>query len=645
MPEIIDLLSSPINSPQKSKQTKAPRSRVEVPSENIFDISSDVLSSSSFPDDLDFLSAQPKKKRRLSPPEPKPTKSKESCKYSFLSSDGLNDILNTENTSISKTTIIATTTNVEDVSSDPITFPSSAPEPRTVRRATKAAFIDVEVEDLNEEDVFSLSQPIAPTRAPLSERTANLPANITGPGKGGGRYEATAYTASTETKIIPTATSKATKRSTIEDNITSSPPKRRRKLAKDKDACTTDRAAAKARKEKEKEAEKERKRLAKEEKAREKQLAADIAEVNKSKTDKKNSTPEMIVDMARSLEGTSVGNQILEHMKILGVDTTFFDEQLDLSKPTEVGTRKGNLVRWRRKLKAKYNEAVGHWEPIPVEKVEIEKHVLLHVTAREFFEICALGLSLNQELATQEKAMTKNLDAHVASLRSQYKECKLIYLIEGLSSFLRKNKTAKNRAYTAAVRSQMTDDDHGHPPASSQPRRKKNNQKPTTPVIDLSSINEDLTETLLLHLQLHAKILIHQSASASLSAEWIKSFTEHISTIPYRHLRMSANDAVGFCMDVGQVKTGDDRMDTYVKMLQEVQRVTPSMAYGIANEFDTVGKLVKAFREEGPLVLQNIRKSANRDGAVSERVLGQAVSRRLSKVWLGKEEGSTDGIA
>lgn len=295
-------------------------------------------------------------------------------------------------------------------------------------------------------------------------------------------------------------------------------------------------------------------------------------------------------------------------------------------------------------MKARYNEEVGHWEPVPLEKTETEKHILLHMTAQEFFEICASGLSPNQELATQEKAMTMNLDAHVAGLRGQYKECKPIYLIEGLSSFLRKNKTAENRAYSAAIRSQMADNEQAHPPASSQPRRKKRNKNPTTPVMDLSFINEDLAETLLLHLQVHAKILIHQSATPSLSAEWIRSFTEHISTIPYRHLRMTANDAVGFCMDVGQVKTGDDRTDTYVKMLQEVQRVTPSMAYGIANDFDTVGKLVRAFREEGPLVLQNIRKSANRDGAVSERVLGQAVSKRLCKVWLGREAGSTDGI-
>ncbi len=646
MPEVIDLLSSPINNPQNNKQTKATRSRVEVFSDSILDLGSDILDLPSIPDDLDFLSPHSKKKRRLDPRKPQPNKSKEFHKYEFLSSGSLNDILGTEITSISKTTIVPTTTNVVDLLSDPITFSSSAPEPRTVRRATKSTFIDLEAENFNEEDGFSLSQPLAPRRAQLSERTANLLANITGPGKGGGKCEAPAHAARTKATIIPIANSKTTRRSNIEDDISmSSPPEPVRKPAKDRNACAADRTAARARKKEEKEVEKERKRHAKEEKAREKQLAADIAEVNKSKSDKKNSTPEMIVDMARSLEGTSVGNQILEHMKILGVDTTFFDEQLDLSGSTVADTRKGNVVRWRRKLRAKYNVEIGQWEPIPAQKIEVEKHLLLHITAQEFFEICASGLSLNQEPATQEKAMTKNLDAHVASLRGQYTECKPIYLIEGLSSFLRKNKTAKNRAYTAAVRSQMADDEQAHPPASSQPRRKKSNRPATSPVMDLSSIKEDLSESLLLHLQLHARILIHQSATPSLSAEWIKSFTEHISTIPYRHLRMTANDAVGFCMDVGQVKTGDDRMDTYVKMLQEVQRVTPSMAYGIANDFDTVGKLVRAFRQEGPLVLQNTRKSANRDGAVSERVLGQAVSKRLCKIWLGREEASTDGIA
>ena len=339
-------------------------------------------------------------------------------------------------------------------------------------------------------------------------------------------------------------------------------------------------------------------------------------------------------------------------MKILGVETTFFDEQFELNGHTGTVNRRANVVRWRRKVKAKYNEDVGHWLPTPVEEIETEKHILVHLTARDFLEIAASGLPLNQEPATRDKAMMGNLDAQVGALRRQYRECKPIYLIEGLSAFVRKNKNAKNRAYTAAVRSQIaagSDQSVPAAPGSNPSRRKKKNtgyHHSATSPIDLSFVDEDMTESLLLHLQLHhTPILIHQSANPSVSAEWIRTFTEHISTIPYRHVRLGLNDAVGFCMDVGQVKTGDDRLDTYVKMLQEVQRLTPAMAYGIANRYDTLGKLIRAFRRDGPLVLQHIKKSANRDGAASDRALGPAVSKRLYKVCMGTDPASMDGIA
>ena len=649
MTEVIDLCSSPVYHPPDTKQTVTAPARPKLPSAPSFPVLSDDFNFSSSTDDLDFLSTQPKKKRRLSPPDPKPKQAKSSHNLSFLSSDNLDDIIAAECTSIAKTTGVGTTTNVHELASDPITFSSSAPEPRTIRRKAQINIIDLEADQVGDDDTFSLSQPLRPTKAHLSKRTANLLANITGPRKTCSKYESVAHTAKSKTVVASGAAPRTIKFPTNEDDIFApSPPKPRvkpsRAPAKDKDVREVERAVTKAEKEQEREAERERKRLAKEEKTREKQLAADIAEVNKSKSDKKTSTPEMIVDMARSLEGTSVGNQILEYMKILGVETTFSDDPLDLSVSTNVPNQKGNSIRWRRKVKARYNEEFGHWEPLPVETVETEKHILLHMTAREFFEIAAAGSSPNHEPAAQEKAMTKNLDAHVTALTRRYQDCKPIFLIEGLSTFLRKNKTAENRAYTAAVRSQMTNNDPNLPPPSSQPRRRtKNNLPPTNP--DLSTITPDLSETLLLHLQLHHQILLHHTPHPSLSATWIKHFTEHISTIPARHQRMASNDTVGFCMDAGQVRTGLDRTDTYVRMLQEVQRVTPSMAYGIANEFATVGELVRGFRTEGPALLAQIRKSVNRDGAVSERVLGLMVSRRLAKVWLGREEGSVDGIA
>jgi crossover junction endonuclease EME1 len=97
-----------------------------------------------------------------------------------------------------------------------------------------------------------------------------------------------------------------------------------------------------------------------------------------------------------------------------------------------------------------------------------------------------------------------------------------------------------------------------------------------------------------------------------------------------------------FCMDSGQVKTGDDASDTFVKMLQEIVRVTAPVAYGIASEYPSVQALIKGFREKGPLALQGLRKSANKNGALSDRDVGQAISRRVYKIFMGQDAGSTD---
>lgn len=473
MPDVIDLLSSPAITPRKPNRRTTTRVSIKSSIADVFSIDFDDFDLSSPPAKPELPSAQPKKKQRLSPPDPKCSETKYSQKLSFLFSDDYDGAFGEEKTADLETVAVTTTTSVEELRSDPITFSSSAPEPRTVQRAAKSIIIDLEADNSDDEDVLSLSQPPAPARTHLSERTANLLANIAG--RGNSKYKSTtenvkhsATTSSTgPSKRAKTMTTTTKKPANDDEIFSSSPPKPKEKTSKaptkDKDVRDAERAATKAKKEEEKEAEKERKRLAKEEKAREKQRAADIAEVNKSKTDKKNSTPEMVVDMARSLEGTSVGNQVLEYMKILGVETTFFDDHLDLSEFDGTFNLSGNLVRWRRKVKAQYNEDIGHWEPIPIEKIEMEKHLLIHMTAQEFLEVAASGLSPNEDLATQEKNMTKNLDHHVTSLRTRYPNCIPIYLIEGLTTFLRKNKNAQNRAYAAAVRSQLPPPPHSTP--------------------------------------------------------------------------------------------------------------------------------------------------------------------------------------
>ena len=55
------------------------------------------------------------------------------------------------------------------------------------------------------------------------------------------------------------------------------------------------------------------------------------------------------------------------------------------------------------------------------------------------------------------------------------------------------------------------------------------------------------------------------------------------------------------------MKTGEDKDDTFVKMLQEVVRVTPPIAYGIASEYPNVISLAKAFRKHGPSALEDLQ--------------------------------------
>ncbi len=648
MPVVIDLLSSPLNSPPKVRHNASQHSASTTLAKDMFHFSSDDFELSRLSGDLDFPIAQPTKKRRLSPDENDIATPSEPRKPQVITLSDDDDLLPFNAPAATASRSATATYGLDALVSDPIGFSSSAPE---VRKTGHGRATILDLSDGLPEDIlsFSLSQPAATNtkgRNHLSERTTNLLSTL---------HDKSTDVAgkSRNHKSVMTTTGrslggKPVNVFTLLEDISSSPPVRqsaRPPKHRDpaNDARAVERAATKAAKDRKKEEEKERKRLAKEQKAKEKQEAAHIAEVNKSKTDKKVSVTEMIVNLSENLQGKNVGNQVLEYMKHLEVETSFFEDDLDDVQDRQGNEPFGNLVKWRRKVEARYSEDAGHWEPLATTTIEEEKHILVHLTASDFAALASSRTGSNHEDGVRsQEAMTKNIDAHVSYLRKTHKGCKPIYLIEGLESFLRKGKTAKNRAYNAAVRSQIPPSNPAAPPPSSQARRKK--KAISSP--DYSFIDTDLAESLLLHLQIRHSVLIQQTTSPSDTASWIRTFTEHISTIPYRLQRQSLNDAgAAFCMDVGQVKTGDSPLDTYVKMLQEVTRVTPAMAYGIADLYPSVRELVKAFREEGQLVLEDVRKGANRDGAVTDSRLGPAVSRRLYKVFMGRDEWSMDGIA
>ncbi|KAL2755380.1 hypothetical protein ACRALDRAFT_1082362 [Sodiomyces alcalophilus JCM 7366] len=386
----------------------------------------------------------------------------------------------------------------------------------------------------------------------------------------------------------------------------------------DKESRAAEREAKAAERERERERKKREKEAAKEQKARDKERAAAVAEVNKVRTDKKVSTPEMIVDMPSSLSDT-LALQAKTLLRDLDVETTTCQSPVD------------NVITWRRKVKSRFNDDLALWEPCQL-RIEPEKHALAILTAEEF-----VAMALGSDGA--------DLDAHVASVKRHFADHQLLYLIEGLGPWMRKNRNLRNRQFVSAVRAQdasgansTAQEDESAGTSHGQGRRRRKNPPPRKEYVD-----EDTIEDALLQLQVLHGVLIHHTAAGVETAQWLAIFTQHISTVPYRKQREAANaNGAGFCMETGQVRTGEDARDTYAKLLQEIVRVTAPIAYGITAEYGTVGRLVKGLEEQGPLALEGCPRSGNREGLPSDRAIGQAISRRIYKVFTGTDETSTD---
>ncbi|KAF9893229.1 hypothetical protein FE257_011652 [Aspergillus nanangensis] len=468
---------------------------------------------------------------------------------------------------------------------------------------------DIIPPDLNELLAMSENAREVDSRPGFSSRTAHLLANLESHDsiRSGGKAPTTSHAIDKESDDDVASVDKRPSRKTTKSTTV------------DKQAKAKEKEAAKARRDHERQLEKERKQKLKEEKARdkarEKQHLADLSEANRRKIDKKDSTHEMILDLAKSFEGTTVGSQTVEHMNNIIVEHSFFESPIS------------SVVKWRRKVKARFNESLGYWEPCPLH-IQKEDHVLILLLAQDFVD-----------MAICTDPSTTDLTTHVQMLKSAFPNCKPIYLIEGLVAWMRKNHNSRNRAFRAEVRRQF--EESQDPPTSTQlPARKRTtasaNKPETTPPVD-----DDTIEDALLDLQVTHSCLIHHTSTSAESAEWIKNFTEHVSTVPYRHERMEGNDSA-FCMDGGQVKSGENKTDTYVKMLQEVNRVTASMAYGIAESYPSVVDLVQGMRRTGPGMLENVKKSTNKNGTLADARIGPAASKRLYKVFMGSNPASTD---
>lgn len=406
---------------------------------------------------------------------------------------------------------------LQDSDSAPLRGFRSAVEPTTL--------ITDDSDDSFPEDVIHGRVPQTKQRPLLSERTVALLESLDKPTKpkkvksvgqkskektAEGRKSDSLCSRSEETDLEGTPKPKVAKSSTTAKLTNAEKAARAEERENTRNANKAKKAKEKEeeqeRKRLSKEEEQERKRLLKEEKAREKQKDAALAEVNKSKLDKKVTGPEMIVDLPASIDGQGVDTQIREFLKNLQIQATSYQSPLP------------NIIKWRRKVKSRYSEEKGHWEPVQPMEIENEKHVMCLMSAHEFVALASAD-SLLQNARTVE--------AHAAKFKSEFNSCKPIYLIEGWNLWMRKNKVTLNRAYQAAVLNQ-TDSLESSAPEGSQNFNSKR-KKPAQEYVDT-----DMIEDAMLRLQVMNGCLVHHTATQVETAEWVANFTQHISTIPSR---------------------------------------------------------------------------------------------------------------
>ena len=242
-----------------------------------------------------------------------------------------------------------------------------------------------------------------------------------------------------------------------------------------------------------KKVEKEQKQQERDLKAQERQKAADLAEVNKARVNRNVTTPEMIVYLPASIEGKSLDNQVRELMRRANAEVRMFESTVP------------GIVKWQQQVTRDFDEELSHW--VRAERVDDCKFILCLLSGGQF---CNLASGVNDEGET--------IETHLAKVRNAWPDCQIIYCIEGLEAWIRRSKTAQNRAYQAAVR-RMEEQE----PTQSRRRKQANVQ-----------VDEEAVEEALLELQVAHKCRIQQTLTAVETAEYILSFTQQISLIRHR---------------------------------------------------------------------------------------------------------------
>nr|CAG8495675.1 2238_t:CDS:2 [Entrophospora candida] len=345
--------------------------------------------------------------------------------------------------------------------------------------------------------------------------------------------------------------------------------------------------------------ERQRKKL---EKKAEKQRVKQIQQINKKKFEKFDMTRELIADIEASLMEGTFGSLIQSNLesKFITINTI----QHNISK----------IIKWRRKVSAEWDDELDAFMPVP-EKIHDDVYLMVYLPISE------LGKIIGQN----------SMKDYLQNLKNAFTNKKLIILIEGFEEYCRKKRLHHNRNFTNAVRAKINENQEEDQETNETQKHKKkqpannNNLGP-----DPEKIEEEL-----IWLQIIGKCSIVHTKDISDTVETIGLFSVDISTIPYKN----RNGNLNFLIE-GQIRTGVDAGDTWLRMLQEIQFVAPSVAKGIVNKYPTIKSLYYAYKrckdkEEAEKLLTSIEISGIWLGQRG-RYINKSISKRVYEILMGR---------
>ncbi|CDZ96279.1 EME1, MMS4 [Phaffia rhodozyma] len=343
--------------------------------------------------------------------------------------------------------------------------------------------------------------------------------------------------------------------------------------------------------------------------------------VNKLRTDKTEAFRELLVELSAPSQNSSSS---IHHL-IPELEQAIIERHSSLSF---FPFQRANVIRFRRRLRARYDELLKRFLPLEAEEIVPETTALIYLSTPEL-----VSLVREDDLLDLPRELRKELGL---GIKAQVMIC-----VQGFNGWARKYRNRENREFAAMIRGRLE-----APPDEMTGRRtgragRKTNRVGTA--TEVTDVTPEMIEKALVRLQIAESCFLMHSETDSQMLEGIISTVGDVAIRPYKLIEKTH---LSFHPDKS-FRRGSSFGDTYRKMLEQIPRVTPATSSAVVEEYPTLRTLMDAWdrlaqegqdETEGQTLISELLIQNNKTGIPNKRKINQATSKRVYLAFRGDDE-------